>query len=123
MTAIRVITAPAIGGVEDLRAALVDAFEQVKLAVASGESVRFVVHAGDLLGHGSIYDAAYATAVLGMTRAVAFEGKRQGWHVNVIAAPDRNLTDYANFFEDTDAATLQGQVLTLGTGLIGKVIP
>jgi hypothetical protein len=123
MRPVTVITAPATGGPEELRAALVEAFVQVQRAVGAGESVRFVVPAADLLGHGSMYAAAYANAAVGMARATAFEGRRHGWRVNVIAAPDRNLADYVNVLDGVDHADLQGQVVILGAELVGKVIP
>ena len=123
MTAITVITAPSIGGPDELRAGLVYAFTQVQRAVGAGESVSFVVAAADLLGHGSIYAAAYANAAIGMARATAFEGKRHGWRVNVIAAPDHNLANYANSLDGLDDVDLRGQVITLGAELVGKVIP
>ena len=123
MTKSTLITAASVEGPEELRAALVDAFTQVQRAVGSDEPVQFIVPAADLLGQGSIYAAAYANAVAGMARATAFEGKKQGWRVNVVAIPDGETDRDAGAFDGLDGVDLRGQIITVGTDLVGKVIP
>lgn len=105
-----------------VRSAVVTAFEQVREAVLAGESVVLVVPAGDLLGHAGPERGALAGALAGLARAVAFEGARPGWIINVLAVPDGlELDDDEAAARVPDGAT--GQVVTLGAALVGKVAP
>jgi hypothetical protein len=105
-----------------VRSALLTAFEQVKAAIAAGEDVLMAVPAADLLGHRGPERGAYVGGLVGMVRAVAFEGARPGWVINVVALPegvevaDGDLDLYVG-------AGVTGQVVTVGTGLLGKVAP
>lgn len=105
-----------------VRAAVVSAFERVRDAVLAGEAVVLIVPSGDIIGHGGPERGALAGALVGLARAVAFEGARPGWTINVLAVPD-------GLELDDDGAVgrvpegVSGQVITLGTALIGKVGP
>lgn len=105
-----------------VRAALVDAFEHVQRAIADGQQVVVVVPSEDLLGHRGPRRGAYVGGLVGMVRAVAFEGARPGWSINALALPDGVEVS------DSDAASyvgagVTGQVVTVGSGLVGKVAP
>ncbi|GAA1010531.1 hypothetical protein GCM10009556_031480 [Acrocarpospora pleiomorpha] len=104
---------------EGLRAA----FVTVRDAVAVGSPVVILVRAGDLLGHHSVYGAAYANGLAGIARAAGFEGARAGWKVNVVALPDGDAGNEEAIITAVRDLGLTGQVLTLGAGLAGKVIP
>jgi hypothetical protein len=109
--------------VDELRSALERAFTGMRDAVLAGSPVTFVVGPGDLLGHGSLYDAVYANAVVGMARAATFEGVGQEWQVNVLAAPSDDRHDENERSEAIAELGLQGQVAIFGTQLVGRVIP
>lgn len=105
-----------------VRSSVVSAFELVQEAVLGGEAVVLVVPAADLVGQCGPERGALAGALVGLARALAFEGARLGWSVNVLALPDGLELD------DDEAARrvpegASGQVLTLGTALVGKVAP
>jgi len=100
-----------------------DAFVTAKAAIEGGQSVVFVVFAADLLGQGSIENAAVAGGLLGLMRAIAFEGGAKGWHVNVVAT-DRDVDPDADLLQCAGSITsLNGQVLNVSVGQFGKVIP
>jgi hypothetical protein len=106
----------------DVAVELEKAFVRVQSAIAEGRPVTMLVVAADLLGHRSIELAAYVGGLVGIARAVAFEGVREQWQCNVVAVPDpATLTDdevWANV-----PANATGQIITLGTQLLGKVAP
>lgn len=103
-----------------VRSAVVSAFEQVQQAVLAGQSVVLVVPAADLVGQGGPERGALAGALVGLARAVAFEGARPGWTANVLALPaGLDLDDEEAARRVPEGAS--GQVVTLGTTLAGKV--
>jgi hypothetical protein len=99
------------------------AFEAMRNAVLAGEPVTVLVGDGDLLGHGSVYDAAVSAALLGMVRALALEGARDGWQLNVAthAGDDARLDDAIAFLGRPGG--LSGQLVRAGTGHLGRVWP
>ena len=105
-----------------VRSALVDAFERVQRAIGDDQQVVVVVPAADLLGHRGPERGAYVGGLVGMVRAVAFEGARPGWSINALALPegvevaDTEVPAYVG-------AGVTGQVVTVGAGLVGKVAP
>lgn len=108
---------------DDVSRQLRDAFTTAREAIESDQPVVLVVDAPDLLGQGTLADAAVATGFLGLMRALTFEGGRKGWHVNVVAV-DRGEDPT----DDTIAAAssvvpLKGQVLNVSVGHIGKIVP
>ncbi|MFF2846084.1 hypothetical protein ACFVT5_07115 [Streptomyces sp. NPDC058001] len=109
-------------GTEGIRAALVDAFAQVRAAVAAEQRITLVVPADDLLGHRGPERGAYVGALVGIARAVAFEGARAGRRINVLAVPSGTELSDAEV-DGYIADGLSGQVVTVGTALIGKVAP
>jgi hypothetical protein len=107
---------------DEIRVALVDAFERVQVAISTGDSVAIVVPSPDLLGHRGPERGAYVGALVGIVRAVAFEGTRAGWQANVLAVPSgHEISDaeVVNHFPEG----VSGQVVTVGTALVGKVAP
>ncbi len=119
---IRIRQAPATR-LEDVAEQLRSAFLVTREAIAVGDSVVLVVDAPDLLGQGSVEDAAVATGLLGLMRAVTFEGGSKGWQVNMVAV-DRGAEPPADVIAFAEQSTmLKGQVLNTSAGQIGKVIP
>lgn len=100
-----------------------DAFLTAKEAIAAGEPVVLCVDAPALLGQTSPEDSAVACGLLGLARALAFEGGAKGWCVNLVAVepgddPDPSLVDLASAVPG-----LTGQVLNVSRGAVGKVVP
>jgi hypothetical protein len=103
--------------VEDLELQLLEQFTAAREALLAGRPVIFEVSASDLLGHGGVADAALANAMVGLARALALEGVRAGWRVNVVARESGGDVDTA-FLDDL---ALTGQLLHLGSGHLGRV--
>jgi len=83
-----VIEARPLAGLDDLEPALLDAFRRAREAVTGGRPVVAVVRDADLLGQGEPADAALANALVGLVRALATEGVREGWTLNALAVRD-----------------------------------
>ncbi|WP_169988528.1 hypothetical protein [Microbispora sp. H10836] len=98
-------------------------FTQVRAAIDEGSHVVLAVRSADLLGHRGALTGAYVGAIVGMARAVAFEGVRPQWRINVVAAPaGRELSDLEAVACVGDDQ-MSGQVIVLGPELLGKVAP
>lgn len=107
----------------DVGTRLHDVFLATQAAVADGDPVVLCVDAPALLGQASPEDSAVACGMLGLARALAFEGGSKGWRVNVIAVdpgadPDPQLVDLA-----ASVPGLTGQLLNVSAGAVGKVVP
>jgi hypothetical protein len=103
---------------------LTRAFVAAREALGAGRRVAVVVDAGDLLGQGSPLDAAVATGLLGMVRALGIEGVKPGWSINVVAGGEGDEA----VVEETVAmlagsSSVSGQLLTVGGANLGKVVP
>ena len=99
-----------------------EAFVLVQEAVAEEVPVVLCVDAPALLGQASLQDSAVATGLVGLARAVAFEGASKGWAVAVLAVepgadPDPELVRLAA------TPALSGQVLDVSGRGLGKVVP
>jgi hypothetical protein len=99
-----------------------EAFVLVQKCMAEGTPVVLCVDGPALLGQASLEDAAVAGGLVGLARAIGFEGATKGWTVTVLALspgadPDPHLVRLAAVPE------LSGQVLNVSRGALGKVIP
>ena len=109
-------------GLADIAGQLLAAFEATREAIAADGPVIIVVRSADLLGQGSLEDAAVANGLLGLMRAVVFEGGAKGWRVNVVATttgedpPGEVLSALA-------LPGVTGQLLNLNIAAVGKVVP
>jgi NAD(P)-dependent dehydrogenase (short-subunit alcohol dehydrogenase family) len=99
-----------------------DAFVVTQAAIGDGEPVVFVVDSPALLGQASFEDSAVACGLLGLARAVAFEGGSKGWQVNVVAV-DPGAEPDAGLIALASSAGLTGQLLNASTAAVGKVVP
>jgi hypothetical protein len=112
---------------EDLDAVspvLTRAFGDVRKAVLAGRPVVLVLNDRDLLGQGTVIGAAVATGLLGLARAVALEGAKQGWRINLVTCSESVMEEA---LEDSiawvGASPLSGQLLRVGTAHLGRVSP
>jgi hypothetical protein len=108
-----VVEAGPLAGLDDLEPALLDAFTRSRDALAGGRPVVLVVRDEALLGHAEPADAAFANALVGLARALATEGVRDGWTVNVLAVTDTT--------EDADRAAWLDR-LASGDGASGALV-
>lgn len=108
---------------EDVARQLAAAFSLARDAIDTGESVVLVVDGPDLLGQGTLTDAAVATGMLGLMRALTFEGGSKGWHVNLVAVDPGSEPDPALLDAAASIPGLTGQVLNASTGHTGKIVP
>jgi NAD(P)-dependent dehydrogenase (short-subunit alcohol dehydrogenase family) len=103
--------------VEDIEAQLVEHFLAARDALLAGRPVVFELSGHDLLGHEHAADAAVASALLGLARALALEGERPGWSVNVIARGKESAPDAAALA----GWGVSGQLVHLDHGHLGRV--
>jgi NAD(P)-dependent dehydrogenase (short-subunit alcohol dehydrogenase family) len=102
---------------EEVEEQLLEHFTAARAALLAGHAVVFEVDGADLLGHGTPADAAVASALVGLTRALALEGARAGWSVNVVARQAGAPAD-VSFLAGHG---LTGQLLHAGLGHLGRV--
>jgi len=110
-------------GLTDVADQLRDAFLRARDAIDASEPVVIVAQAPDLLGQGTVEDAAVATGLLGLMRAITFEGASKGWQINMIAVDAGSQAPEELLAMARQPGALRGQVLNVGTGHMGKVIP
>ena len=108
---------------DDVGIRLHDAFVSVRAAVLTGEPVVLCVDGPALLGQASPEDSAVACGLLGLARALAFEGGTKGWRINVLALDPGADPDPALVAVAQSAPGLTGQVLNVSSGSVGKVVP
>jgi hypothetical protein len=118
-----VIHQPRLGeDYERVTQAMTGVFSQMRAAVQDERAVVVVLDDRDLLGQGTVADAALATGMLGLVRAFALEGARAGWRVNALthrgeeAAAEDHLGHLAG-------GQLSGQLIRIGTEHLGRVWP
>ncbi len=114
------ISQQSITGDADLRTQLHAAFLSVRAAIDADSSAILIVREADLLGQGEIEDAALAAGLVGLMRAVVFEGRSKGWRVNVISVDDLAV-DQTGLVSLLDASGLTGQIMRTSTRGAGKV--
>jgi NAD(P)-dependent dehydrogenase (short-subunit alcohol dehydrogenase family) len=112
-----VIEPAAPADVDAVGTALREAFVSARDALDAEQPVLVVMPDGDLLGHGTPAACAQAAALLGLVRALAFEGVKEGWSINAVSRGD------AADAELPDLSALSGQLVRLGTAHVGKVWP
>src|SRR5262245_64722896 len=103
--------------IEEIEPQLLEHFGAARAALLDGDAVVLEVAAGDLLGHGDAADGAVACAMVGLARALALEGARAGWVINVVATDEPGAGDAALLV----APGLSGEVVHDGRGPLGRV--
>jgi hypothetical protein len=101
---------------------LTDAFSRMRAGVLAGSPVLVLIDDRDLLGQGSVADAAVATGMLGLVRAFALEGARPGWRVNALThrGEEEGVEATAELLL---ASGLTGQLIRIGSDHLGRVWP
>jgi NAD(P)-dependent dehydrogenase (short-subunit alcohol dehydrogenase family) len=118
-----VYEAPPAIEVDGLEEALLSAFGTIRGALAERRPVVVIVHDEDLLGHGSPGAAALAGGLVGLTRALATEGMREGWRINALAITAQSAPEERARWIDqlSQSAALTGELVRLGPLQLGRV--
>jgi hypothetical protein len=118
----RLVRQAAAESLADVGARLREAFQVVQESMADETPVVLCVDGPALLGQASPEDAAVATGMVGLARAVAFEGATKGWSIAVLAV-DPGEDPGPELVRLAAMPALSGQVLNVSTGALGKVVP
>jgi hypothetical protein len=105
---------------ERVSSELTNAFGEIRRAVLQERPVVLVLEDRDLLGQGSLADAALASGMLGLSRAFALEGSRSGWSVNALSHRGEDVGGLAAMLA---ASGLSGQLVRAGSEHLGRVWP
>ena len=119
---------PAVGDEwEDVAAQLREAFEATRQALAAGAPVVYVVDQRDLLGQRGPGAAMAATGLLSGARAAAFEMRKAGIPVNVVATeeatPPEALARWVGRLLEAGPGGPTGELVRLGGEHLGKALP
>jgi NAD(P)-dependent dehydrogenase (short-subunit alcohol dehydrogenase family) len=114
---------PAVAELERLEDELARAFHVLRAALVRGDRVVVSVADRDLQGAGEPVAAALAHALLGLVRALAIEGRKHGWRINLLSAPDGfPVEETGSWIERLgDPAGAGGVALRLGHEHLGRV--
>lgn len=119
------VAAPVTEDWESVLAELTEAFRLTRSAARAGAPVVYVVHHDDLLGRRGPGPAMVATGLLSAARTTAFEGRKAGTPVNVVAVEDATdpqvVASWAARLLGPGGPT--GELLRLGGAHLGKALP
>jgi hypothetical protein len=107
----------------DIEDALLEAFKTLRAAVEAGQPGIVIVRDSDLLGHGEPADAAVAAGLVGMVRAFAVEGTRDGWVLNAVSVDEQTTAAARAVWIDrlSDPQGATGELIRLGAGHLGRI--
>jgi len=112
---------------EDVLAQFREAFESTRRALAAGAPVVYVVDQRDLLGQRGPGAAMAATGLLSGARAAAFEMRRSGIPVNVLATeegtPPEAVAAWVGRLLAPGPGGPTGELVRLGGEHLGKALP
>lgn len=119
---------PAVGDDwEAVAAQFREAFESTRRALGAGAPVVYVVDQRDLLGQRGPGAAMAATGLLSGARAAAFEMRRSGVPVNVLAteegSPPAAVAAWVERLLDPGPGGPTGELVRLGGDHLGKALP
>ena len=110
---------------DELEDELARAFDAVRSAVGNDDGVVLSVDDEHLGGAGgNVAEAALAHGLLGLARAAAFEGRKDGWKISVMASSatvgQSDRDDWAERLS-ADGSSANGALLRLGGGHLGRL--
>jgi hypothetical protein len=111
----------AVGSIEQITPLLAEVFTAMRDGLVAGRPVVAVLDDRDLLGQGDIAAATVANGILGLVRALAMEGARDGWTINAVTHRDGDGPIDATVAALFGLGQLSGQLLRVGTAQLGKV--
>jgi len=109
----------------EIIAELTEAFEMTRDAMQHERGIVYIVHHADLLGQRGAGPAMVATGLLSGARTAAFEGRKAGIPVNVLAIdgdePAQTLATWCRNLLERGGPT--GELVRLGGSHLGKALP
>jgi hypothetical protein len=117
-----IFSQPRAAELDAIAGLLTEAFAAARDAVVAERPVVFLLDDRDLLGQGEVADAAVATGLLGLVRALALEGAKPGWRVNAVSHRDEEEAA-RGAAEWLAGSALSGQLIRVGAAHLGKVLP
>jgi hypothetical protein len=110
-------------GIDELEDELARAFECLRRAVLDGYSVVVALDDTDVQGVGNVASAALAHGLLGLVRAFALEGRKQGWRVSAMSSTaDTDVTERVAWTEQlADSRDAGGTLVRRGGQHLGRV--
>jgi len=114
---------PADVRLDDLEATLTRAFHRINAALQRGRAVVVALDERDVEGVGGPAAAALAHGLLGLARALAVEGGKEGRRIAVLSAPaELDSAERAAWVEQLAASpAASGTLVRLGGGHLGRV--
>jgi NAD(P)-dependent dehydrogenase (short-subunit alcohol dehydrogenase family) len=109
---------------DHLEAGLADAFLLMREALAErSEAVVVIVDERQLQGRVETAGAALAHGLLGLVRALAIEGRKDGWRINMLAIPpDLNAEQERAWIERlAEPSGASGTLIRLGGDHLGRL--
>lgn len=104
---------------------LTEAFRLTKQAMIDGQPVVYVVRHPDLLGRGGAGAAMVAAGLLSGARTAAFEGRKVGIPINVLAveddSPPEAVARWVRLLLESGGPT--GELVRLGGEHLGRALP
>jgi NAD(P)-dependent dehydrogenase (short-subunit alcohol dehydrogenase family) len=115
--------APDIGALDELEDQLTRAFLVIRSALDRGDNVVVVVADAGIQGVGSTAGAALAHGLLGLVRALAVEGRKPGWQINILSVGDGvDAEQRATWIERLGSPEgASGALIRLGDEHLGRV--
>ncbi|HZO05609.1 MAG TPA: hypothetical protein VFB52_04425 [Solirubrobacterales bacterium] len=117
-----ILAQPPAADLDAITPLLTAAFATARDAVIAERPVVVLLDDRDLLGQREVADAALATGLLGLVRALALEGAKPGWRVNAVAHRDEEEAA-RGAAEWLAGSALSGQLIRVGAAHLGKVSP
>lgn len=103
---------------------LTHAFTCMRDAAQAGETIVVALDEQDVQGVGDTAAAALAHGLLGLTRALAVEGRKAGWQVNALSStsdtPPEERLRWIEHLAHPGAAN--GELVRLGASHLGRVL-
>ena len=115
-----VLEQPNVSSFDELEPELLRGFRDLVEALQGGRPAIVVLREEDVASQGEPAAAALAHALLGLVRALATEGARQGWIINAVSVDEEiDSSPWLEFLGQSHG--LNGALVRLGSRHLGKV--
>lgn len=117
------LRAPGSTSLAALEDELTGAFGLIRAALQDGEPVVVAVADAHLRGEGETASVALAHGLLGLVRALAIEGSRGGWRINMLAVAPGVDPDHQRVWIDrlAEPSGASGALIRLGVDQLGRL--
>jgi hypothetical protein len=110
-------------GLDQLEDRLAAAFASILRALEDGEAVVVLVDDEDIQGVTGVAEAALAHGLLGLCRALAIEGEKEGWAIGMLSSTSGvDAEERARWIEKLGSpGAASGSLIRLGGAHLGRV--